>query len=52
MRSLGVRRKRGCKTDGGEASEVEIEPGECSVLEAPGRTGSQPDGIVSWVKSS
>lgn len=30
MRSLRVRRKRGCKTDGGAASEIEIEPGDAA----------------------
>ena len=30
---------------------IEIEPGECSVLEAKGRTGFKMDGIVRCAKS-
>lgn len=30
MRSLRVRRKRGCKADGAAASEIEIEPGDAA----------------------
>ena len=39
MRSLRVRRIKGYRTDRGEASEIELKPGECSVLEAQGKTG-------------
>ena len=51
MRSLRVRRKGGYKTGWGEASEIEIEPGECNVLEAQGRTDFKMYGIVRCIKS-